>query len=334
MRPFLLFLLASYHAFAPYCGAWPMPEGINNVEMYKWIALFSRAFRLEAFVFISGYIFTFQLLNKDKFKNLYELAINKANRLLVPCILFGLLYYILFRNVSNLGNPFRIITGIAHLWYLPCLFWLFIMQFIAVKRLKIERFNTGGVILIVVLLQSLSVLPLPFQLNRAFYYYLFFYLGGLFFQNSEKIKNSTSHPKTIVAWCIFIILVFAINFIIDRNKSILQGSTPYFAKVCFIELNSYLKSVLAVVGITAFYMTATLYCSSHSIGSFAIKIGSCGYGVYIFHQFILVHLYRQTELPEVLGTYWLPWMAMLIAIIGSILLTVLLRMTKLGRKYL
>ncbi len=64
MRPILLVLLVSYHAFAPFCGAWEMPQGIDTNEVYKWLAYLSRSFRLEAFVFLSGYVFTMQIVQK------------------------------------------------------------------------------------------------------------------------------------------------------------------------------------------------------------------------------------------------------------------------------
>lgn len=31
MRPILLVLLVSYHAFAPFCGSWEMPQGNSNI---------------------------------------------------------------------------------------------------------------------------------------------------------------------------------------------------------------------------------------------------------------------------------------------------------------
>ena len=332
MRPFLLLLLVSYHAFAPFCGSWSMPEGIHDFESYRWIALFSRAFRLEAFVFISGYIFTFQLLTKDKFASLSDLAIKKAKRLIIPCVVFGALYYILFNDVSSLGSPIRILTGIAHLWYLPCLFWLFIIHYVVIKRLKIKYLIGGG--LIVVALQSLSILPIPFQLNKVCYYYLFFYMGGLFYQKSEWIKQFTSIYKTIVVCGFFLLLVYLCNVIMERNLILTGGTQSMMMKLILIEINTYLKSGLAIVGITAFYMIAVLYCRNHSISPLLLKIGTCGYGVYIFHQFILVYIYRLTSLPMMLGTYWLPWFGFLVSVVGSLILTILLRKTHIGKQYL
>ena len=130
MRPILLVLLVSYHAFAPYCGAWSLPVGVDTNFIYKWLALFSRAFRLEAFVFVSGYIFAMQVIQKNKFQSVIELAKSKFLRLIIPCWIFGSIYWLLFKTTS----PLNIFAGIGHLWYLPCLFWCFIFSYVLFKK--------------------------------------------------------------------------------------------------------------------------------------------------------------------------------------------------------
>lgn len=65
----------------------------------------------------------------------WEVVLNKANRLLLPCVFFGIIYYLMFRNCSQ-NSPLQILTGIGHLWYLPCLFWLFIIQYLFISNSK------------------------------------------------------------------------------------------------------------------------------------------------------------------------------------------------------
>ena len=98
--------------------------------------------------------------------------------------------------------------------------------------------------------------------------------------------------------------------------------------------NKLLKAFLALEGILALYLTASKYMKTHSLSKWIVEIGNYGYGVYIFHQFILMWLYYKTTLPLVVGPYLLPWVGLIVALIGSYLLTVLMRSTKLGRKLL
>ena len=62
-----------------------------------------------------------------------------------------------------------------------------------------------------------------------------------------------------------------------------------------------------------------------------IKIGNLSFGVYLLQQFILKGLYNYTNLPVVLGCYWLPWVGFVITLISSVLIAFLLVKTKIGR---
>lgn len=57
MRVVLIVLLVLYHSFAIFNGAWEKLADYPDIPAYWWIATSSYAFMLEAFVFISGYVF-------------------------------------------------------------------------------------------------------------------------------------------------------------------------------------------------------------------------------------------------------------------------------------
>ena len=184
MRPILLVLLVSYHAFAPYCGAWQMPEGVESNIFYKWLGLFSRAFRLEAFVFVSGYIFALQIIKKNKFGSFIDLVKSKFIRLIIPCWVFGLFYWFLFRTTEIT----HVLTGVGHLWYLPTLFWCFFVGYLLYKR----TYSPIRVWICLLILLMVSFVPLPFQLGRAMYYIFFFYMGGIFWKYSSLLSEKAT----------------------------------------------------------------------------------------------------------------------------------------------
>ena len=66
MRSILAVLIVFMHAFTCYNGSWKQPEGYVDIPLYKWLTRTSFAFTLEAFVFLSGYIFAFQQITLDK----------------------------------------------------------------------------------------------------------------------------------------------------------------------------------------------------------------------------------------------------------------------------
>ena len=331
MRPVLLVLLVSYHAFAPFVGTWPMPIGCEDVELYRWLGYFSRAFLLEGFVFISGYIFTFQLISKNKFTDITQLAKSKFQRLLIPGILFSALYFLLFLKFSSVPHfLWRIINGVGHLWYLPCLFWCFLMQFLIIsktpKKWSILLLLSAGI--------ALSIIPIPLELNRALYYIIFFSGGGAFYQYKDIIAKNTTFKRCIMMCVTFIILFFLLNLLMEKSNLLRESSDSVLTRTLLRVINLYLKAVLGWSGIVALYSIAVVYCRKNTLSNVIIKIGACGYGVYVFHQFILVYLSRYTSAPQLFGTYATPWILFLVTVIISVCLTLLIRQTSEGRKYL
>lgn len=330
MRPVLLVLLVSYHAFAPYVGSWDIPDGIDNVELYRWIGLLSRAFRLEGFVFISGYVFTFQLIEQKKYNKLSLLLKSKFERLLIPGFVFSIIYLLVFKKYDTTSDfVLKAIQGAGHLWYLPCLFWCFVFQYLI---LKIDK--PGFVLPILVLALLMSISPLPFNMNKPLYYMLFFYGGGYFWQNSQKIKSYGNGKNIVFSWIIFLLLFLISNMIISHiSANYSQTDSLVHRGVC-LEAMTILKAVMGWSGIISLYLSACLFCHTHKIGPRIIKVGACGYGVYVFHQFILKYIYYYTDIPALSGTVLLPWLALLITIAISLAMTLLIRQTVIGRRFL
>ena len=66
MRCILALLIVFMHSFTCYNGGWRAPEGFVDVTLYKWLSRISFACTLEAFVFISGYLFAFQKITLNR----------------------------------------------------------------------------------------------------------------------------------------------------------------------------------------------------------------------------------------------------------------------------
>ena len=104
IRPLVIILLVLMHAFTMYGGSWPKPERIEDVELYFWIQRFSFACMLEMFVFISGYLFAYQVCELKKKYFFLQLIKVKFKRLIIPCIVFSLFYSFLFPPGINILN--------------------------------------------------------------------------------------------------------------------------------------------------------------------------------------------------------------------------------------
>lgn len=103
--------------------SWPPSDliqfGLPRIVGY--LAGLSKIYGLGLFTFISGF-----LLVGDKYKKLtFSLLFRKAKRILMPCLIAGVLYWYCFPEYIGLGRgP---ING-THLWYLPMIFIFYLLS--------------------------------------------------------------------------------------------------------------------------------------------------------------------------------------------------------------
>ena len=111
IRIILILLLVMYHALCPFTGNWGQLEGMT---------------------FISGLLLGFSLYRRNNTFNLGKSIFKKAKRILLPCFFFGIIYYLCFYDISaNLTSiVYKILNGCGHLWFLPMIFWCFVITYI------------------------------------------------------------------------------------------------------------------------------------------------------------------------------------------------------------
>ena len=190
LRFLLVLLLVIMHSFNMFTGSpsWPLPDGIQPILAYDWISKTAYSFMLETFVFISGYIFSYQLYGQNKDICLKGLIRGKLQRLVLPCIIFGLLYLLCFERESFDNIPkmlYSIISGVGHLWFLPMLFWCFIFSYFLAKMKEPNL----GILYVLFGLSIFSFLPLPFQMSNSLFFMFYFYLGMYCWKKREQMMR-------------------------------------------------------------------------------------------------------------------------------------------------
>lgn len=309
-----------------------MPDGINPCETYWWIAKLNYSFLLEAFVFISGYIYAYQnITHPDRYCLLSQLAKNKLHRLILPSIVFSAIYFILYeQHETFISSVYSITNGVGHMWYLPMLFWNFII-FWAIKK---ANFNDTTTVIMLVLLALISFIPLPLRLNSAMYYLLFFFFGGWTYKNHTSKIFDTSKNRILICWLVFITTFMALT-IVDSEIDLqsLLGSSLVI-KVIDIAISKVIKIIISTIGILALYLTCSWISSHHHISDWIIKLGNLSMGVYLLQQFILVWLYYYTDLPYDVGYRWLPWVGVAATIPLSVLGATILKRIPVIKRYI
>lgn len=332
LRPIAIFFIIVYHSFIIFRGGWRQPVDYQNIEAYYFIATVSYAFWLELFVFISGYVFGLSLQRKQpSFKST---LVDKFKRLIIPSIVFSSIYYFMFYDTANFSFSdciIKVLSGAGHMWFLPMLFWTMFIC-LGIDNIKVsEKWKLIGVLVLPVF----SLAPLPFQLNQACYYTMFFYTGMLFFRQKETIIEHLAIGKRVVALTFLFIILFVLGiyvreFLINNQISNVNS----LIKAVLYLTSKYVRIVYCIAGILWIYALVNYLLKTKNINipQWIINLSPVCFGVYLFQQFILQYLYYKTNIPSLVGSYWLPWVGLIVTTIGSYFLACLLRMTKIGRK--
>jgi peptidoglycan/LPS O-acetylase OafA/YrhL len=104
-------------------------------------------------------------------------------------------------------------------------------------------------------------------------------------------------------------------------------------KVLEVFLTGVVELTACVSGILALYCTVIRFTSVQSFELYPIvkRADQVSFGIYIFHQFILVALYHYTPIVSSVNQWILPWIGFVVALPVSWLLTSLTLHTKIGR---
>lgn len=332
LRPILFIQLIFTHAFTIYTiTSWRIPADIGSVEIYNWVARVSNSCMLELFTFISGYVYAF--VSTRKKSNFKDIVFSKFRRLMLPSILFSILYYILLMNHEDSGLIviYDIICGEGHLWYLPMLFGIFLIVYF-IKETKRP-------LLALVLLSLISVFsrcPNIFRISQIAYYTVFFYFGFVVCQHREAFINYVSSRNKSTIIIVGGIYVLSLTILLPLNvhlKSLYTGTwiSGYF----LAALTRFVNIIYSFIGITFFYyISILLSCQLKNVSPLIIRFNILSMGVYVFHQFVLMYLYYYTLLPTICGSYLLPWVAILITFPVSVFISYVFRLTKFGKSIL
>lgn len=326
IRPILIVLLVMVHSFTVFNDGWPPFEGFVPCETYKWTSRLSYSFMLETFIFVSGYVYAFQKYELGKEDNLGKLLSKKAQRLLFPSVVFSILYAQLINgknllDSTNIGSSLlSVLSGVGHMWYLPVLFWCFVAIYLVNK----VRLNKISMLVVFGVMAILPLPSLPFQLYRLPYYFFFFYLGQIFWQNKEKYFSNLSNlsiQKIFSIWLVFMLVFVALRIIKADVMELADGNITLLQKISYNIISKTCQLVYATIGVTAIYTTGIFVTSKHKLSDWYIRLGNLCFGVYIFQEFILKYLYYFSNLPKICPPHVIPWVCFIITIILSLCLS-------------
>lgn len=315
IRPILIILLVLYHSLCIHTGNWRTIEGMNIIPAYREIGRLAFSFMLECFVFVSGYVWAFQRETLGKKEGFLLLCKKKAIRLIVPYLFFGFLYMLIFMHHEF--NILGIIEGSSHLWFLLMLFWCFLIGW-CILQFKLSPLIVIPVLYLISLIRPVG---LPLRLSQTLYYLPFFFLGYYIYGYYDLLREKVKGWHLATSWGLFIV-VYSVSLFLTRELSMGWRS----GQLCTL--------IYATLGTMSLVITAIYITNKTTIKEWYVNIGSLCMGVYIFQQFILQAIYYYSPLPSLVSDLALPLIGFIVALLFSLVLTYLIRLSKLGKMIL
>lgn len=321
-RSFIIILLVFMHSFVYNANtkSWPEPLGVQSLELYHFIQEISFSCLLESFTLISGYVFGYIYLVKNRELKLVPLIRGKIFRLMIPSIVFSIIYGCIFeQGISfSLKTIYQVVSGIGHMWYLPMLFQCFIFSYFLIRC----NLNKWILLSSLLLLSIFScMVPNYMQISRTLYYLFFFYLGIQLVQIREYIieKVDTRVKYFIISYLIALLPCLWLRIELEENS--------YYILANSIRL---LYSIFGTLFLLMLFCKISLQHNNKML-KIVTFISGCSMGVYIFHQFILKIFYYKTDVAASCGNIMLPWVAFIISLTLSLLATCCAKKTSIGR---
>lgn len=253
IRPIAIFLLVVWHSFIMYTGGWKEHVGFQPIEGYWWLAKLSYAFMLELFVFVSSYVLGLTLERKTpSFKSL---IVSKFRCLIIPSLVFSVIYYFLFYNIDEFtvgGFIWNILNGCGHMWFLPMLFWATLIAFVLDNIRKPQWLK----FVVVYCLPALSLLPIPLGLASAMYYLPFFYTGLVIYRWRDKILGYVRNrlSMNVLLGGVFVALFIVVTIIGRDILSLYTDSNSLVIKGIAFLCKKYLQLLCAASGVAFVYV--------------------------------------------------------------------------------
>lgn len=298
------------HATLNYLGNWG-PINLIASPISVSINRYIYSFHMPLFFFISGYVFRYNIKNGN-YQTFNILLNKKFNRLIVPYLLVGLFYLIPFKfifgyiNLNEIPKAIlNIIIGrnVSQLWYLLCLFNIFILYYFIKDYINKNIDNQLIIFLSVLVMIGVNalnlVIPDIFQLKAVTTYILFFHLGYITYKNKY------------------------ITFILNKNSIIIYiCHIGFYLLSIFIKIpgGSFINKIIGCYGYLhlAYYLSNKYKFNNYKIFNIMNKYN---FEIYLFHQQIILVLLQSYKFRS-MNPIVVVLLTFILSIVTSILIAI------------
>lgn len=287
LRVLCIFVVVFFHCYGM-MYANHFPETVSVYESLYFIpnqCIFINV-AMPLFVLISGYLFEFLLKNR-KYSTWWNLLRKKGLRILLPYFCFGLIF------MATTGNwhPLSLFDGgYWHLWFLPMLFWCFIVGYVVYKANV--KFAIETILLLIAFCGKFIPLFIPSLLGLQFIksWFYWFYLGMLCYKYRDTLSSYLGKYKLSIFLLILAIAIIVL-FPVEYGDSTWYGNLA--VTCCVVSLSCLMSGI---------------DWSKYKVTSPIVKFSAYSFGIYIWHNWVALILISKTSqrlfgLPEMAANH-------------------------------
>lgn len=234
-------------------------------------------FHMPLYIALSGAIFSISMNNKKQLR-IKELIISKANRLLFPFIAVTLLYCVPVKymsgyfdevgfSVKNIVIGQILLQGNTHLWFLPTLFFCFIIVFV-IERLFSNYKNKNYVIFFALLVCWIISEAIKINIVSKIMQYCFWFYFGYLFNNKRETLNKYISANI----CVLLGIVSVFLFLVRR----------YFGDDLNYFINKVSELILIFSGCAYVYGIAYILSTKIYRKRIVSKLSDYSFGIYLY----------------------------------------------------
>ena len=275
LRILSIVIVVFFHAYGMmYADHFPSTKDIYYSLYYTINQCIFINIGMPVFVFISGYLFQHQLIN-NKYTSFSFLLKRKFVRVIIPYLFFG----VIMMATTGYFHPIELLSGeYWHLWFLPMIFWCFIVSFWINKAIR-KKYYLYIILLIIAFFLSLIDLQIAHILGiyPISIWYCWFLLGAVCYIYQDKICAYISRHHLWIP----LLIVYLVPAILSP--------TPYGERTWYSVL-----SQIAIV-MCVWWFVHSRSSDTLSKFDFTANLSKYSFGVYIFHNWIAFLLISKTS---------------------------------------
>ena len=252
------------------------PESIAFEYKYKY-ELFNQSYLINIampmFTVISGYLFGGQLLLR-KYSSFKKLVWKKSRRILIPYFVFTIFFMFTTNSISIVP---LYTGGYWHLWFLPMLFWCFIITYFFQNPILHNKKIEFSILLFFFILSLIDrFLPAFLGLHNVTKWYYWFYLGYIIKHYDSYIFHAIRQYQ-LIYWALIVYFITGVLFYSEYGRNTIYGM---------------IASTIAIISI--WYLVRLIPWKNGKVGTLLISVNSCSFGIYIFHNWIEMNMLSNT----------------------------------------